>query len=510
MKIHADLDLCQGHAVCQAEAPEVFTVPKRGKVEILDSHPGPDAREGVDNAVRYCPTQALTLNDESSNLHERTTAVADSDRAARVSFRTQSDSAYTALERDELAMLLPELLLSGHLIDRSGMAHTIAAFGRTGMTEVAIEEWQLASPVYTRRMQRALGFTGDSVETIFKGLQLDIGAPPQFMDFRFRVDDHDHGEFWLDHCGALADVEPMGEAYVKSMCHDIEDPTFDATALATNPYAQVRPIHRPPRVPADRHPVCAWTVVIDSRHIPPAVPSNFDLIAASCAATIELESIDRGDAGRADYSGPLLSDLRFADFSKSALIRMADEVCLQHHLLALGFLIAVRERADDDAAVDIARKQFTGIAGLTATRIRDALGLGDDDAALAQVLSLHPAWNPLPYTGICIDHSEVGVRIRIPRNSGASRDGVWPALVDTDALAPLAAMARGVNPRYIPYVVTNTADELAVGFLLGAESFPEADEVAITRFSTGAEFQFTDRGIPLPLTVVQRGTSASR
>src|SRR5262249_5457847 len=149
------------------------------------------------------------------------------------------------------------LLLSGHLIDRSGMAHSIAAFGREGMAAVAIEEWQVASPVYTRRMRHALGYAGDSVETIFKGLQLDIGAPPQFMDFRYRVDDHDHGEFWLDHCGALADVEPMGEDFVFSMCHDIEDPTFDATALATNPKAQVRPIHRPPRVPADRKPVCA-------------------------------------------------------------------------------------------------------------------------------------------------------------------------------------------------------------------------------------------------------------
>ena len=72
------------------------------------------------------------------------------------------------------------------------------------------------------------------------------------MDFRYTVHDRWHGEFHLDHCGALLDVEPMGEDYVRGMCHDIEDPTFDATALATNRKAQVRPIHRPPRVPADR------------------------------------------------------------------------------------------------------------------------------------------------------------------------------------------------------------------------------------------------------------------
>ena len=117
-----------------------------------------------------------------------------------------------------------------------------------------------ASPLYSLRTQRALNFGNADVPTIFKNIQLDIGAPHQFMDFRYKVDDAQHGEFWLDHCGALMDVEPMGEEFVHGMCHDIEDPTFDATAGATNPYAQVRPIHRPPRVPADRAPHCHWRV----------------------------------------------------------------------------------------------------------------------------------------------------------------------------------------------------------------------------------------------------------
>lgn len=411
-------------------------------------------------------------------------------------------SAFAELSRDQLAILVPELLLTGHLIDRSGMAHTIGAFGREGMTAVAIEEWRVASPVYTRRMQRALGFTGDGVETIFKGLQLDIGAPPQFMDFRYRVDDHDHGAFWLDHCGALADVEPLGEDYVRSMCHDIEDPTFDATALATNPHAQVRPIHRPPRVPADRHPVCSWTVTIDASHTPPPVPANFDRVAESYAARVLLDPIDPGDDGQSDYAGPLLSDLRFSDFSRSALIRMADEVCLQQHLLALGFLIAIGGRTDAAAAATIGRKQFAGIAGLTSERLRHALGLGTDAAALAQVLRLHPAWNPLRYSGVHIQHEDIGVRLRLPKRSGAVADGVWPSLIDADHLESLEAMARGVNPRFAAHVVDDNDDEFAIVFLLGDKPFREAGEVAITRFSTGADFRFTDRGIPLPLTVV--------
>ena len=130
-------------------------------------------------------------------------------------------------------------------------------------------------------MQKALKYEGVDIFTLFKGLQLDIGAPPQFMDFRYTVHDRWHGEFHLDHCGALLDVEPMGEDYVRGMCHDIEDPTFDATALATNRKAQVRPIHRPPRCRPTATPHCAWTVIIDESY--PEVPfiPAMDVVAAT-------------------------------------------------------------------------------------------------------------------------------------------------------------------------------------------------------------------------------------
>ena len=232
-------------------------------------------------------------------------------------------SRYAALSRAELARLVPELLLSGQLIDRSGMAWCIAAWGREEMAQVAIEEWAAASPVYTKRMQRALGYEGTDVVTIFKGLQLDIGAPPQFMDFRYTVHDQWHGEFQLDHCGALLDNEPMGEDYVRGMCHDIEDPTFDATAVATNRKAQIRPIHRPPRIPTDRHPHCAWTVTIDESYPEIADHPVVDVLRRTRAARTELDPIDGFDEGLADYSGALVSDFDFAAFSHSALVRVA-------------------------------------------------------------------------------------------------------------------------------------------------------------------------------------------
>ena len=207
-------------------------------------------------------------------------------------------SRYAGLSRDELATLVPELLLIGQMIDRSGMAWCIQEFGREEMLQIAIEEWAGCSPVYTRRMQQALKYEGVDVVTIFKGLQLDIGAPPQFMDFRYTVHDRWHGEFHLDFCGALMDVEPMGEDYVRGMCHDIEDPTFDATAVATNPKAQVRPVHRPPRVPADQHPHCRWTVIIDESYPPVSGIPALDIIRQTRAATLELDPIDPDDEGR--------------------------------------------------------------------------------------------------------------------------------------------------------------------------------------------------------------------
>ncbi len=190
---------------------------------------------------------------------------------ATLSEPTEYRSRYADLSQAELAVLVPELLLIGHLIDRSGMAWCIKEFGRDAMLAIAIDEWCGASPVYTQRMQRALNFVGDDVPTIFKGMQFDIGSPPQFMDFRFTLYDRWHGEFETASCGALLDVEPLGEMYVFGMCHTIEDPTFDATAVATNVHAQCRPIHRPPRIPAGRVPHCCWSVRIDPSY-PPVQP----------------------------------------------------------------------------------------------------------------------------------------------------------------------------------------------------------------------------------------------
>ena len=60
-RIAVDRDLCQGHGVCESEAPEVFSVSKDGVLTVLEERPGDDQRKAVEAAVKYCPTHALTI-----------------------------------------------------------------------------------------------------------------------------------------------------------------------------------------------------------------------------------------------------------------------------------------------------------------------------------------------------------------------------------------------------------------------------------------------------------------
>jgi len=394
------------------------------------------------------------------------------------------------------------------MIDRSGMAWCIQEFGHEEMLQVAIEEWAGASPVYTKRMQRALNYEGDDVPTIFKGLQLDIGAPPQFMDFRYSIHDRWHGEFHLDHCGALLDVEPMGETFVFGMCHTIEDPTFDATAVATNPHAQMRPIHRPPRTPADRHPHCAWTVIIDESYPAAKGIPALDIVRETNAATWELTAIDRSEEGLADYSGPLVSDFDFGAFSHSALVRMADEVCLQMHLLNLSFAIAVRARAArfDQAAqlaVSVGTRQLIGLAGLGAERIHRALespASGRDPQpggieGTLRVLELHPLLNPAGYV---VAETDAG-RLVVHR-SPAHEDGAWISLCSPDSVQPLQAIATAVDP-HVQVRVSGTSADWTAELVETDTPAAELPEVSVAKVSRGSTFQFEPRR-SLPLTVV--------
>jgi len=314
------------------------------------------------------------------------------------------------------------------------------------------------------------------------------------MDFRYTVHDPWHGEFHLDHCGALMDVEPMGPSYVTSMCHDIEDPTFDATAVATNARAQVRPIHRPPRASVDQHPHCAWTVVIDDTHPEVGATEGCQELQRTRAATLELDPITPG-AGATDYSGPLLSDVDFGAFSHSALVRIADEVALQMQLLDLGFVRALRQRADEPQVREIATRQLVGIAGIAAERIHRALDLPTGVEGALRVLELHPLLNPAAYVEAAGRDSTLHVR-----PSPAHEDGGWITLCGPGSTRPLQAVVRAVDP-HLDVDVSGSEDNWQAAVVERAEPVAEPDEVAVTRISTGAAFRFEPRR-SLPITPV--------
>jgi sterol 14-demethylase len=66
-QVRVDLDLCQGHAVCLGEAPEVFDIERteegEDKVVLRMQQPPPELRGKVAAAVRHCPTQALSIEE---------------------------------------------------------------------------------------------------------------------------------------------------------------------------------------------------------------------------------------------------------------------------------------------------------------------------------------------------------------------------------------------------------------------------------------------------------------
>lgn len=67
MRVCVDLELCQGHALCREEAPEVFDVLERpgayDQVRLLDERPPERLRKQVEAAARHCPNRVIRVED---------------------------------------------------------------------------------------------------------------------------------------------------------------------------------------------------------------------------------------------------------------------------------------------------------------------------------------------------------------------------------------------------------------------------------------------------------------
>jgi len=95
-RVVCDLDLCQSHAACMGEAPEVFRVGRVGKVSLIQEYPPPELRAKVEAAVKHCPTGTLRI-EELPSKPEIASASTDPDvDRPKNSIRSTTDAGATS------------------------------------------------------------------------------------------------------------------------------------------------------------------------------------------------------------------------------------------------------------------------------------------------------------------------------------------------------------------------------------------------------------------------------
>jgi ferredoxin len=64
MRVVVDFDRCMSNAVCMDVAPEIFEVRSDNFLYILDERPAEELRGKLEDAVRRCPTQAISIAED--------------------------------------------------------------------------------------------------------------------------------------------------------------------------------------------------------------------------------------------------------------------------------------------------------------------------------------------------------------------------------------------------------------------------------------------------------------
>jgi len=369
------------------------------------------------------------------------------------------------LPRDQLLAVAHEYMLVAMLANQATLPQTLVGGGNLDdLNEVAIDLWMGASTAYTHRVRRLMGIEGDDVPAIMKALQLDVGFVHQYMDVHYQVNDPLHGEFWLEHCGALMNVEPLGEERVVGMCHTIEDPTFDATAFATNARARIRPIHRPPRTPADRHPHCHWTIIIDPENEPVGPARLTQQIGELPLASLSIEPRAEGDG----YQRSFDPKFRLADCSDGTLAALTREFAVQTHLLMCAADVTLAERFGTERARELMADAWLATAWVVSERMRDVL----EDLDVPTVLALHPALPPGFTRTVEVQGDQVRCTL-VPES---------PALLDREQPGWIGALARGEAVSGIE------------GIVLPVDSHAQVDEVRVADGNVAINMRTGARG----------------
>ena len=299
-----------------------------------------------------------------------------------------------------------------------------------------------ASPVYTRRTQRALGFEGD--------------RPDDLQEHPAR---HRRAAISSWTSGTRSTTRPR--RVLARPLRRADGRRADGRGLR----ARHVPRHRGPDVRRHRHrdqppgpgpadppaaartgrPVarhCAWTVTISDEHPAVPVPEEAKAMAATRAATMELAPIDPDDQGR---------QLRRSARRRPRLRRLVRLRTAPHHRRGLSagssagpLLPGGHGGPDGDVGgsrrVRPPRFHRRG-RGVAAERFRHVLGLPPTLEGAATLLGLHPRLLPYEYVRCDVEFHERLI-VRIGRDTGAMADGAWPSMLDADHLGPLDAIVR--------------------------------------------------------------------
>lgn len=63
MKIRVDRKMCQGHALCNAAAPDLFTLDTDGYSDVGVREVPPGMEDAARRGVLTCPEQAITIEE---------------------------------------------------------------------------------------------------------------------------------------------------------------------------------------------------------------------------------------------------------------------------------------------------------------------------------------------------------------------------------------------------------------------------------------------------------------
>jgi hypothetical protein len=291
------------------------------------------------------------------------------------------------------------------------------------------------------------------------------------------------------------DVEKRGEAAVVMMCHRIEDPTFDATAVATNPRARMRPIHRPPRTPKDRQPHCHWTIRIEPG-VEPVVeePLTLEVGRLPLARVANERPAEREPGGWHDYAGAFDPEFRLEQLSQRTLVAALREFSLQAHLLASAASLYLSQRHERAKVREVLANQWAGANWISAERIAALRGLrGGGIDAVAEVLALHPAFPPGIEASVeRADERRATLRLGGPPELLAEDTPGWLGLLGSGESLPIEAIAQAVDPR--ARATAAGPGSFAISVDPQAEPAKEPQSVSLTRLSTAAAWRFRDFG----------------